>query len=165
MIVIGIDPGATIGWAILELRMGAAPRRLHHGDSRAPDGVPWRDHGVELMAVELPEGFYPSAARLGEKASVLASMAAELLATTRIGARLLGRAEEAGLQVIDVAPAEWRSATGIRVGGRGATMSPDQQTAARWPTLISGWPARSNTHQRDSAGAAIAGFGKWMARR
>ncbi len=76
MIVLGVDPGGTIDWCVLDCSpTGAQPGLVAAGSTRDPLEVPWRSYGVALVAVELPEGFYPSAARKGTGGAELASIA------------------------------------------------------------------------------------------
>jgi len=155
VIVLGVDPGGTIGWCVLDCSTtGAQPALVKAGSTRDPLEVPWRSYGVALVAVELPEGFYPSAARKGTGGAVLARTAEGLIEAARIGARILGRAEEAGLRVLEVAAPDWRRALGVRAGGRRA-QDVDQQVARAVPDHVRGWPPRSNAHVRDAAGVAL----------
>jgi len=155
VIVLGVDPGVTIGWCVLACSpTGAQPGLVAAGSTRDPLEVPWRSYGVALVAVELPEGFYPSAARKGVGGAELASKAAGIIGAARVGARLLGRAEEAGLRVLEVAAPDWRRALGVRTGGRRAE-DVGQQIKRAIKLHVRGWPDRSNEHARDAAGVAL----------
>lgn len=166
MIVFGYDPPG--GWAILEIG-GAGPRWIESGTTGEIPEVEISDelalrraHGVDLVCIERPTGFYPSRAMLGASGGKLAQINAGLLAAAWIGGVVAGRCRGAGLRVVEVSAPDARRHAGVKIGGRPARgVKPetvDQQIARRVPLLVAGWPPRSCAHTRDAAVAALYGY-------
>ena len=161
--VLGIDPGATIGWGILDV----GPRVAHFvlcGDFSARTDVELLAalaelerlavahvpavvavervvdvHGCERMGSGYAEGLARSNWVGGEIAGLARAMANQ--------DRRAGRPRP--LQVATVAATCWRS---VLVGSRSAT---DARVAQMIRLRVPTWPAVSNAHQRDGAGVAL----------
>jgi len=72
-------------------------------------------------------------------------------------------AKHLGLRSIELAPQQWRTA----LQASRTTKDTDQDAMVKGAVqmLIQGWPARSNTHTRDAAGVALAGWWQVNAER
>jgi Holliday junction resolvasome RuvABC endonuclease subunit len=93
---------------------------------------------VDLLAVEMPEGY--AYAKVREQ---------DLIATAAQAGAFVGAAEALGHPVTTCSAAEWRRAI---VGNPSAT---DRQIEAVLRLRIHGLPVRCSVHVRDAAGAAL----------
>lgn len=159
--VLGVDPGATIGWCVLDVGdstgsyvSAGAVRAGAHGlgdDARSLLESVLAGARAIILAIERVEHVHGQA-RMGS------SYAEGLARAGWVGGEIaqLGRAR--GLEVATVEAAVWRK---LLVGSRTAK---DAQIAAMVRVRIPTWPKRSNAHTRDAAGVALwAGLRPWGA--
>jgi Holliday junction resolvasome RuvABC endonuclease subunit len=150
LIVLGVDPGATTGWALVKVSLSVSGSQwLAAGAEREPSNVLSVMRGsmltagerIELVAIETIGTVFPRA-RFG------AGMAKDLARASRIGGELAGAAKVMGLTVAEVEAAAWRRA----LTGRGA---PKDRLVKLALGMVIKLPARSNAHERDAAGVAL----------
>lgn len=159
MIVLGIDPGATVGLALIEVPPVGRPKWLWHGDTRR----------VQRAIVS---AMYDASASLGVRVPVDAiaieevrgyvyekQRGAELFKTSQREGRLIEQAESYGLAPIMVSRADWRKA----LCGNGSADDAKVKRALELQAV--GMPKRTNAHVRDAAGVAIVGARMAMAAR
>jgi len=151
-LALGIDPGATTAWALLEV--GAARASfVSKGSTTAGVAICaleqiMRDHRP-LVAIERVVNVHGSA-RMGS------SYAEGLVHAAWIGGELAGIAHVIGCRVETVQAGVWRQALCTsRVASDGEVK---QMVRLRVPD----WPPKSNEHERDAAGVALwAGLETW----
>lgn len=148
---LGIDPGpfgARHGWAVFRHVRGLTPRWLDAGHGTADQILALLRGGAAeafvCVAIETPAGYVWSFER-----------GASLLQTSRAAGHLQGRLEALGLRVATPAAQDWRRHL------LGNPTADDQQVAAGLARMMAGIPARSNVHERDAAGAALAVARGW----
>lgn len=142
--ILGVDPGGVnIAYAVLRCENGDA--EWIDGGKVLPEETNWREplSQVDLLVVEWPS----VGPRQAAQAILETRSAAEKVATT---------AELCGVEVIKVAPADWRKAILGRTR-RTADETIDAITARILPHLIRGMPAKMSSHGRDAAGVALMG--------
>lgn len=143
MNILGIDPGATIGFATLrgDLWIGDGTTR----DVQALcEHIANPDEPIDLVVVESVKQVYPRARFSSKMATAL------LLAERQVG-EIVATARNAGLDVLEVSAAQWRSAI---VGNKAAT---DAAIKAVVSKRVKDFPKRSNAHVRDAMGCALFG--------
>ena len=151
MIVLGLDAGLTIGFAVIDadaargtgrhIASGVLPREEDPRETAARiDEVLGFYPGVELVAVELPARVLPRLARRN-------ASAAHLVNATQIGGELAGHLRARGYRVHTLDANDWRGPLGCLKG--------DAYVARAIRLRIPDWPARSPNHARDAAGAAL----------
>lgn len=154
--VLGIDPGATIGVAMLDVGSARASlvacAKWDDGNDESLVETALRaivHGGPEIVAIERVSAVH-GAARMGS------SYAEGLARCNWIGGLLAGLAHARGKRVVTCSAAEWRSALCTsRVASDGEVK---QMVRIRVPN----WPAKSNEHERDAAGVALwAGLETW----
>lgn len=154
MIVLGIDPGARIGVALLDV--GSRTANVVQLVTWADEDpiLPLRMGGfldnarrADLVCVERVEQV--TGVRGGSAHALTAPLATGLARGNWIGGLLAGIASAKGYQVATVPAATWRAAL---VGSRAPS---DAQVAQTIRVRCPGWPAKSNAHQRDAAGCAL----------
>lgn len=151
MIVLGIDPGATIGLALLEVPAVGRPKWLWHGDTRRVQRAiaSAMDDAIASLGVRVPVDAIAVEEVRGyvyEK-----QRGAELFKTSQREGRLIEQAESCGFDPIMVSRADWRKA----LCGNG---SADDAKVKRALTMqVVNMPTRTNAHVRDAAGVAIVG--------
>ena len=152
LLVIGIDPGATIGLAAVT---GA-------GDYLASSSADDLDVALEfvrrwsqtigadkvLLAIESVKQVYPRERFTSKMATAL------LLAERQVG-EIVATARHIGLDVLEVTAAQWRRAV---VGGKSPS---DARIKAVVSRVVKGMPTRSNAHERDALGCAVFGARWW----
>ena len=149
-VVAGVDPGATIGWAVVRIPRhwlgGVIVRRelaevLGCGATRDPgDAVGMLSRrGVERAWVERASGGAYGLARVGA-----------LLDSAWLGGWLAATLEQHVPLVIGVRAGDWRT---VVAGRPSATDAMVAQALTSWVVL----PQRSNAHVRDAIGCAIGG--------
>jgi len=140
-IVVGVDPGAVNGIAVLDMA-GPTPRILSLGSCRDPRAVlemaAWRP---VLVAVESVSAVF-SRARFG------AGMASALVNTARIEGQVLEHYRGLGIQVATCSAAEWRRA----LTGSGTARDARIKVVLGMRGLL---PGRTNAHERDAIGVAL----------
>lgn len=158
VLILGIDPGPTeIGYAVI--RFDTATRRGSYVDAgklavdaRTCDelfGIV-KVHVIDAVGVELPSQLHAN-----EKIhrSALVSRANQLLATMKVQQRIVGWLNSFGFDdVCEVAASDWRR------GIVGRSSASDAAIKAAIVRQVAGWPKRSNEHERDAAGVALAAF-------
>lgn len=146
MRVLGIDPGKTVGLALLDV--GASQARFLDAsalDAALLDGplmFATFAPAPDLVAIEKVEHVHGSD-RMGS------SYAEGLARAAWVGGELAAAARAAGLRVITVEASAWRRAI---VGSRTAS---DATIAKAIRLRVPTWPSKSNAHQRDAAGVAL----------
>jgi Holliday junction resolvasome RuvABC endonuclease subunit len=150
--VLGVDPGSTIGIAMLSVLRPSATGLLvgawRAASDRELDEALVRlskildEEPIDLVAVERVEHVHGSD-RMGS------SYAEGLTRAAWIGGEIAGAARARGLKVVTVDAPTWRSAL---VGSRRAS---DAEVKRMVLTRIPGWPSSSNAHERDAAGVAL----------
>lgn len=145
MIVLGVDPGASTGWAMLACERGSRPVWLQggtmRGDIETEFSLLMRDLRADVLAVETPAGGIYGLAR-----------AEALLASAVLAGWLRGFAEgrdDGPADVCRLSATDWRRTV---VGRPNAT---DQQIARTIAMIVDGLPRRTNAHVRDAVGVAI----------
>lgn len=150
MIVLGYDPGASLGYALVDT--GEPPRVIWCGAASrdAVDLARALDTGVtvDLVAIERVETVY-SRARFG------ASMATALVAAARVEQRLADCAERRGWPVLYVTAGDWRRAI---AGSRTAS---DARIKRALTLRFGDVLPRTNAHARDAIGVALYGAAVW----
>jgi hypothetical protein len=111
--ILGIDPGETVGWALLEVGAGQ-PRRIDSGSWKASE-ISLAPFAGMLVGIERPAR--PHAASLGGGSGRLVGIVTGLLTAAWIGGEIAGRVRAAGGTVAEVSAAEARRAIGVRIGG------------------------------------------------
>ena len=149
---LGVDPGsAHVGWALLRREdvAGLGVRVLASGSHEQLEvrdviarlrGV-WRRPGVRV-AVERVDA-------INARAGFGSTMATGLLLGHGVGQRIAQAAEDDGLVVVEVTAERWHHEYFNARAVDGAAV------AALVQSRVSGWPARSNAHQRDAAALAL----------
>lgn len=147
MRVLGLDPGATIGWCVYDTDDGwvaAGTERYLGFPTIASLLLTYKDRGCDSVAIEEPfvrGGTGPAGWAVGE--------------TCKIFGYARGRIEASGIECVPVAAGDWqRKLTGK---GRG-TKGMGKLVKARLGALGL-LPKRSNEHERDACGIA------WFAAR
>lgn len=146
IVVLGVDPGpSSHGWALVRVVDLQSAEWLACGDVDVTEiGSLFSRIGVEcpepaLVAIERPAGGGYSPATVPP-----------LLETAYQAGRVAGVAERLALSVRPLAAADWRR----EVVGRGNAENAAIKDAVL--RLVRGWPKRSNAHERDAAGVALA---------
>jgi Holliday junction resolvasome RuvABC endonuclease subunit len=158
--VLGLDPGADIGWAILDVGTSTAEPVWTGTASARTDAeikAAWHlllevidTHHPRLVAIERVERVHGTP-RMGS------SYAQGLARAAWIGGGLCALVRSKGLEPVTVEAPVWRLEL---VGIRSAT---DREVKEMLSTRCPHWPARSNAHERDAAGVAL--FAGLAARR
>lgn len=149
MIVLGFDPGAWTGYAVVDLST-SMPQVIQAGKVRADEmgGVDFIDKAmrglelkVDLVAVEKVAFVYP-------RAGFSTSMATAIASATRVEGRILEAALNRQIPTKVCAAAEWR---------RALTGSPSPSDALVKSTLSLRIQSeqRLNAHSRDAVGVAV----------
>lgn len=142
MRVIGYDPGATIGMAVLDVdghRARLVDARVSRDTSCVEgDLTLW---APDLVAVETVSHVYP-------RARFSARMASAISNASLVAGRILGAAEGLGIPTVEVTAATWRKA----IVGSGTAS--DARVKAAILGRIAGVP-RCSAHVRDAAGVAL----------
>jgi Holliday junction resolvasome RuvABC endonuclease subunit len=160
MLILGIDPGPTeIGYAVL--RRDTATRRGSYVDAGkfAVDARMCDElfglvkvHGIGAVGVELPGRLHPDR---NISRAALVSRSNQLLATVKIQERIVGWLNGFGFyDVHEVTASDWRR------GIVGRSSPSDAAIKVAIMRQVAGWPKRSNEHERDAAGVALATFNK-----
>lgn len=145
MRVMGIDPGATHGAALIELPEGRGQADyIEHASTRDLDELlrlltAWEP---ELVGCESVTTVY-SRARFG------AGMATALLNAERAVGDLRNECRKLAVPFVSVRAAAWRKL----LTGNGSVG--DQYIKSAVMLWVRGWPKRSNAHARDAAGVAF----------
>ena len=158
MIVMGVDPGASTGVAVLEVDGRGGARWVDGRTVVSPDGACACEVmdivarcRAEFVIIERPAGGIYQAARAAAllDSAVLAGM---------IEGRVMawyGLADTSmpwrGTRAMHVTAPTWR---GVLVGSQRAT---DQQIARMVAARVTGLPARTSVHVRDAIGCALWG--------
>ena len=142
MRILGFDPGpTTTAWTPIEVEGQRVRRWLDHGVVRHPVEIADQLHRQlpgTLIAVETPSGYVFEHAR-----------GRALLDTARVAGEIFGIATSLGWRVERLSAQEWRKAV---VGRANAS---DGHVRGALAVLIRNMP-RTNNHQRDAAGCALA---------
>lgn len=143
MRVLGVDPGATVGLALLEVRGGVA---WWCGDDSTRDALASdlvRDE-LDLVVIEkvgmvfASEGFSPW-------------IATTLMRADRVAERIKVHFEQRRIPIREVAASTWRKHV-IGKGNAGDALIRDTIEL-----VVRDWPKRSSVHVRDAAGCALWG--------
>jgi len=141
---LGIDPGP---FGTRHVR-GLSPRWLNAGHGTADQILAMlrgaSSSAFACVAVETPAGYVWSFER-----------GSSLLQTSRAAGHLQGMLEALGMRVATPAAQDWRRHL------LGNPRANDLEVAAGLARLMSGIPLRSNVHERDAAGAALAVARGW----
>lgn len=148
-VILALDPGSSSsGWCAIDTRGGAGtPITATYLDSGTVPSSPGelallvRAQAPDVVAVENLAGF-----AYGTKGP---GVVAALLTSARAAGLIVAIAWAEGRSVVEMTAREWRK---LVLGNGSAT---DQRIAQVIPTLMHGWPARSNVHTRDAGGLAI----------
>jgi Holliday junction resolvasome RuvABC endonuclease subunit len=155
MVVVGFDPGGErSGWAALEISGSAAqPRAAFLGTGDVESTGPALD---VFFASCAPLARYPGRVVAVERTKGKAysdkgaGVVPHLIECARADSMICENARVRGLRVVQLPAVEWRR----HVCGR---HDPDDAlvkvTILRF---VAGWPSRSNPHNRDAAGVALA---------
>jgi len=162
VIVLGIDPGKTTGWAMVEdgarlLAFGV----LATGDEEAHLAELIKRPAIppSLVVVEMAGEIHP--VRRKGFAGISTDQATALLRAGEIGAGLLCEAKHCGVERERVTSEEWRRAICEDAQADNATI----ETALRLRLARMPPPRKSNNHERDAMGVALFGFLRWNLRR
>jgi Holliday junction resolvasome RuvABC endonuclease subunit len=141
--ILGVDPGATIGLALLEVEPRGRFRWVDHDAVRSENILAiWPDllrgFGAAAIAVETPEGYVHEHQR-----------GKHLIATAVLAGELGGRAHGYGYNVLRASPQECREAL---CGDRSAN---DASVKAVVLLRARAVPARTSEHVRDAALTAM----------
>lgn len=153
-LVLGIDPGPTNnGYAVLDFAIPSAPV-WHHGGVTldiasvlawlSREGQPLRPR---LVFVEQARALHNPMANI------------QAMATAWFGGCAFGLARAMGYDVRALGVNEWRQAI---VGHSKKGDDVDAKVKAFLAAFVRQFPARSNSHARDAAGVACAGFRRWQ---
>jgi|SRR5690606_5922310 len=152
MIVLGIDPGATVGLALIEVPAVGRPKWIWHDAIREEElslpELQWDEDAPGVIAIEQVEGYAYDHVR--SKA---------LIQTARLEGRLIEQARAMGYDPGMVSRSQWRKA----LCGNGSADDAEVKRALELQTV--GMPKRTNAHARDAAGVAIVGARMAMAAR
>jgi Holliday junction resolvasome RuvABC endonuclease subunit len=143
--LIGLDPGATMGMALIHLDTQSRPAFILGAATREPldDVASWLEtYKPDLLAIESVTTVY-SRSRFG------ASMAQALMASAKLTGRILQMAQGMGIATAEATAHEWRGAI---IGKRNAT---DKQIKAALMQRVALMPKRSSAHVRDAIGVAV----------
>lgn len=143
MRVLGVDPGATVGLCLLEVRAGKA---WWCGDDATRDALACdlcRDE-LDLVVIEKIGAVFP-------KDGFGVFMAQSLMRTAVICDRIRAHFEARRLRVLEVGASTWRKA----VVGKGNAS--DSMVKAAIELVVTDWPKTSRNHVRDAAGCALWG--------
>lgn len=150
--VLGVDPGSTIGVALIAVGTSTATGLLvgawrasndeELDAARARLSKILHEEEIDLVAVERVEHVHGSA-RMGS------SYAEGLTRAAWIGGEIAGMARAAEIEVVTVEAGTWRAAL---AGARSAT---DAEVKRMVMARVPGWPTTSNAHERDAAGVAL----------
>lgn len=143
--VLGVDPGATTGLALIRLDNAGATWLGDESTRRDPGASSlMADHLelLDLVAIESVRSVYP-------RARFAAHMATCIARASRVAGEIAGAARAHGIEVVDVTAEEWRKAL---CSSRQAT---DAMVSTVIRSRVSDWPTRSNAHVRDAAGVAL----------
>jgi Holliday junction resolvasome RuvABC endonuclease subunit len=153
MVIVGIDPGPTsCGWAEIAAEHGGRARFIRGGLTDDPLSITHDD--ADLWAVERPQ-YRPIGGR--DRVAQSLAMAAALLETAWVAARIVGRLEELRRQVVTPTCGEVRRAL---VGRHSAT---DAEVKAALAGLVE--LPRTNCHVRDAVAVALIGKRIWELRQ
>jgi len=136
--LLGIDPG-TKESGVADIEFDGS--RFHFvWTGRIPnDKVHLRISSAHLVALEAPGGsMFGGGAR-----------SANIIRTSYWAGWFACIATERGCRIVEATANEWRKAVVGRANAKNALI------AKKVVPLISGWPTRSNNHQRDAAGMAV----------
>jgi hypothetical protein len=152
VIVLGFDPGATIGWA----EVGTGPRFINGGSTR--------DLSLALSRIREWSGFFLSAkkdlpdpqfmvavesvSKVYPRERFTSKMATALLLAERQAGEIVATARACGFDVLEVSAAQWRRSL------LGAGRATDRVIAQRLPLIVNDMPKRTNAHVRDAVGVA-----------
>lgn len=149
-VILGLDPGSSsTGWALVDTRGGAG----------RPIITTYLDAGAVASTAEMVAGLlsmYSPDAVAVEKLEGIAyaskgpGIVAGLVSSAHAAGVIVGVASALGHHVEQLTARDWRR---LVLGQPAAT---DQQIARVIPTLVRGWPKRSNVHERDAGGVALA---------
>ncbi len=144
MLAAGIDPGATSGIVLLDVR-GARAWWLADESTRDPFASDLlREPSLDVVCIETPTVMLAR--------DRFSPWMATNVANAKAQARELRRHFlDRGIAVLEVTAGQWR---GRLIGKASAD---DALIAMMIPRLILDWPARSNAHVRDAAGVALWG--------
>jgi Holliday junction resolvasome RuvABC endonuclease subunit len=148
MIVMGIDPGATVGLCVLNLAERPTSR-VWSGSSRGETAAEVLGEIAipALVCVERVERVHGSP-RMGS------AYAEGLVRAAWLGGEIAQWCRSRGARVVTCSAGTWRGAL------CGSSQATDAAIAAMVRLRIRDWPARSNAHERDAAGCALwAGLG------
>lgn len=155
MNVLGIDPGATCGWALVDFAFPKTPRFVIGGaavcvqlglgdvfafaDARGTQAFMAR-HEIDLVAIETVGRVFPRAGFGTDMATAIAN-------ASKLGGRILGAAEARGIETAECEANEWRQKLGA---GRGASDAEVKRALALRIEL-----PRCSAHVRDAVGVAL----------
>jgi len=149
-IVLGVDPGATTGFAHLAFYPRAAPVPLDvwdtAGDEEAIASFRLMLDGLDpvrtIIAIETVHAVHGSE-RMGS------GYATGLVRSNHLAGIFEGIATERSFRVVRVIAGHWRKALA------GSSRADDAAVARMVRLRVPSWPAKSNEHQRDAAGVAL----------
>lgn len=150
MIVFGIDPGRTCGWALLDVTT-SRPRWIDSGTGEVDDmheivirlGDARTIGPIDLVVIERPVGKMIAGYR-----------DSHVIDTAFVAGLLLGRLQDSGtFEVTTISPQQWRASLvgAFRAG------DVDKRVKAALEMTVDGFPKRSSVHERDAMGAAVVG--------
>jgi Holliday junction resolvasome RuvABC endonuclease subunit len=143
--VLGVDPGAEAGVALVNVNQRGEAAFILGASTRAPlsDVESWLEsYRPDLLAIESVTQVY-SRQRFGS------SMATALLASSKLVGHLLQMAKGMDIATAEATAHEWRSKV---IGKRNAS---DAEIKAALMQRVALMPKRSSSHMRDAIGVAV----------
>lgn len=156
--VMGID--IPRGYAVIDVpqtgqSIGAICGELDEGREVEHAAELMRKHGVHRVAIETPlKPYRYGRGGIGNSDGVRLEVGESLISCARLAGRIEQQAIVMGLPVVVADADTVRGALGIR--GKTRTQK-DQAVKAYVMTHVRGWPAKSNTDERDAAAVAVYG--------
>lgn len=142
MIVLALDPGRSIGHAVLDFESRRPRILLLEVTEDTNPAMSWMHLNASIspiIAIETNETYVTRERNVNP---------APFINAARIGGELAGYARALGLRVVAVSAHEWRRAI---VGKRNASDADIKAAVSRLVDL----PKRSNAHERDAIGVAL----------
>lgn len=154
MIVLGLDAGKHMGFAVLDVERGGIGRFIACGQIRETtneeralrvDELLLFYPDVALVAVEVPAQLYRQLAKRDPSGK-------NLMQAMRIGAHLVGHLSARGYRVEEFTAPVWRRA--LKCTGTAKAKANARVATMLWQR-VPNWPKSSNDHARDAGGAAL----------
>jgi Holliday junction resolvasome RuvABC endonuclease subunit len=154
--VLAFDPGATTGWALIELDRPLERARLCASGELRADQPRGAREAVESVLTEAAADVVAVECTIGESFGGRTNVS-DLVACARLDGMLVGWAEAHGLQVVEVPAASWRHALLRKPAARDREI----QRALVFKLSNPPGPRKSNAHTRDAMGLAVVAAQAW----